>query len=121
VKTVEPSPKIASWISVYQHGETGEIQVISDHRFRLHKPWNAVVEHFEYYSGRKEHPVAAYLLPSDLVVGERVFLVDLIEDRVGVFGNQGHNYRLESAYAIWNGKDFDIQWDESKDAERWVG
>ena len=51
--------------------------------------------------------VAAYLLPNDLEVGERVILEDLIEDIVGASHSEG-TYRLDSTEAIWNGEKFEV-------------
>ena len=121
VKPVKRSPKVSSWMEVYQNQETGEIRTVGDHRYPPTAPWKRVVKPFSCYPYHFEHSFAAYLLPSDLHVGERVFLIDLIEDLVSVWGNQGHTYRLDSAYAIWNGKDFKIQWNERTDAEVWIG
>jgi len=50
-------------------------------------------------------PLAAYLLPEQLEVGERVVLEDLIEDIVGSSHAWG-TYRQDSAEAIWNGEKF---------------
>jgi hypothetical protein len=46
-----------------------------------------------------------------LKIGERVLLEDLIEDLVGIEWNQGDTYRLERCEAIWNGSDFELQYD----------
>ena len=121
VRQVLRSPKISSWMAVYQNEETGEIKCVGDHRWPPKSPWKQIIQSFDYYPNVWKHEIAAYLIPSDLKIGERVFLTDLIEDRVGVFGNQGHTRRLESAYAIWEGKDFKIQWTEEKDAPRMIG
>ncbi len=53
---------------------------------------------------------AAYLLPKDLEVGERVVIEDLIEDIVGASHSWG-TYRLDSAEAVWNGKRFIVDCD----------
>jgi hypothetical protein len=60
-------------------------------------------------------------LPSDLAVGEEVWLEDLIEDLVAVWGNQGYHPRLATAPAVWNGSDFVIQFDPLRDAAHWIG
>jgi hypothetical protein len=121
VKKVEKSPRISSWMAVYQNEETGEVVCRGDYRFHPRPPWKEIIPSFDFYPHSFPHAIAAYLIPPDLKVGERVFLTDLIEDKVAVFGNQGQTYRLEAAYAIWNGTDFEIQWDENQNAERWIG
>ena len=66
-------------------------------------------------------PFAAYLIPKDIVIGERVFVKDLIEDFVGKSWNQGDTYRLESCEAIWNGIDLEIQYERSENCSSFVG
>ena len=70
-----------------------------------------------YYPYSFPSPFAAYLIPRDIKIGEKVFLEDLIEDYIGASWNQGDTYRLESCEAVWNGKDFDIQYDPSQRAD----
>ncbi len=60
-----------------------------------------------YYPYQFPSPFAAYLIPSDLKVGERVILDDLIEDIVGASHSEG-TYRIDSAEAIWNGEKFEV-------------
>jgi hypothetical protein len=121
VKRVEPSKKISSWMEVYQNTETGEIYCNGDMRGGMSAPWKRIIESFTYYPHPQKYPLAAYLIPPYLKEGQKVFLVDLIEDYVSIWGNQMHTYRLDSAYAIWAGEDFEILWDEKKDAEHWIG
>ncbi len=66
-----------------------------------------VVKKVTYYPYNFPSKVAAYLLPDDLEVGERVILEDLIEDIVGASHSEG-TYRLDSAEAIWNGEKFEV-------------
>jgi hypothetical protein len=63
-----------------------------------------------YYPYQFESPFAAYLIPHDLQIGETVFLEDLIEDVIGSSWNQGDAYRLTNCKAIWDGKDFILQY-----------
>jgi hypothetical protein len=67
--------------------------------------WRYKVVHKTYYPYSFPSKVAAYLLPDDLKVGERVILEDLIEDIVGASHAFG-TYRLDSAEAVWNGERF---------------
>ena len=121
VKKVTASPEIRSKFAIWQNKETGEIEVVGDFRSSFNsEDWDPVIDWTSYYPNHFENPFAAYLLPVDLEVGERVILEDLIEDLVGMVWNQGNVYRLESAEAIWNGFDFEIQ-HSRKDAAFVVG
>ncbi|MDY0206916.1 MAG: hypothetical protein RBR82_09875 [Pseudomonas sp.] len=107
LKKVEPSPKIRSKYAVFQDPETGEISVISDLRHtRSRMP---TIGFTFYYPHHFPNPFAAYLIPADLQVGEKVILEDLIEDLVGQRWGQGDVYRLASSEAEWDGEDFIIQ------------
>ncbi len=111
IKKVEKSDEIRSKYAILQHKETGEIEVIGDLRSNYsHKDYEMVVHFTYYYPHNFLSPFAAYLIPKDIKIGEKVFLEDLIEDYIRAFWNQGDVYRLESCEAVWNGKDFDIQY-----------
>ena len=115
VKLVEPLPKVRSKFTVLQNRTTGEISVEADYRSGFpHGEWETVIKWTKYYPHSFPSPYAAYLIPSNLAEGERVYLEDLIEDLVGATWNQGDVFRLESCEAIWNGKDLEIQYDSSK-------
>jgi hypothetical protein len=119
VKAVRPSKQIHSRFAVFQDPKTGEIAVSGDFRRR---PEGVEVIGYTYrYPYHFENPFAAYLLPHDLMAGEEVWLEDLIEDVVAVWGNQGYQPRLAEAPAIWNGTDFEIQFDPRRDAPQWIG
>ena len=60
---------------------------------------------YEYYPYKFPSPFAAYLVPSDIEVGERVVLEDLIEDYQGR-RYQSDVYRLSNAEAKWDGEEF---------------
>jgi len=66
-------------------------------------------------------PFAAYLIPKDIKMGERVLLADLIEDYMGASWNQGDTYGLESCEALLNGKDLEIQYDQRVNRSEFVG
>lgn len=119
VKPVRPNKQIHDMVAVFQDPTTGEIELSGDCR---HQPGgNKVIDYTLYYPYHFPNPFAAYLLPADLAVGEEVWLEDLIEDLVAVFGNQGYHPRLESAPAIWTGDDFEVLFDPRRDAEQWMG
>jgi hypothetical protein len=134
VKPVVPSPEIKIKYAVLQDKLTGKISVIHDFRNANYvhdfKPTglldafgeindissvadedslnDTVINFTYYYPHHFENPFAAYLLPPDIKVGEKVILEDLIEDIVSGSWNQGDTYRLKSCEAIWDGKDFII-------------
>lgn len=84
IKKVSPSSEIKSKFCVYQHKLTHEIYVSHDYRsFGLNDEYNLVINWTEYYPYTQLNPFAAYLIPPDLEIGERVFLSDVIEDLVG--------------------------------------
>jgi hypothetical protein len=115
VKRVEKSDKIRSKYAILQNKKTGEIEVIGDFRSgRGLNDYEKVIDFTFYYPHNFPSPFAAYLIPPDIEIGERVFLEDLIEDYIGASWNQGDTYRLESCEAVWNGKDFDVQYDSSQ-------
>lgn len=122
IKKVEPDKRIRSKYAVFQNKETGEIRVYGDYRSydNQDKKFISVIDFTFYYPHHFASPFAAYLIPNDLRVGERVFIDDLIEDYVRGEWNQGDVFRLESSFAIWNGNDFDILFD-SKNSEQMVG
>ena len=115
IKKVEPSDKIRTKYSVVQNKKTGEIEIFGDYRMRSfsnnNNDFEIVIDWTFYYPYSFESPFAAYLIPKDIEIGERVFIEDLIEDFVGVSWNQGDTYRLDSSEAIWNGIDLEIQYD----------
>jgi len=125
VKQVVPNPSIHSKFAVLQHRQTGEIEIIGDFRmtYRMDNidEYEMVINWQSYYPHKFPNPYAAYLLPQNLKVGERVFLEDLIEDLVEARWNQGDTYRLRSAEAIWNGKDFEIQFNPKEDMHIRIG
>jgi len=119
VKVVQPSDRIRSKFAVFQDPKTGEIEVTGDYRW-LPKG-EMVVGFTNFYPHRFESPFAAYLLPQDLRAGEEVWLEDLIEDLVAAEWSQGSVYRLAEAPAIWNGNDFEIQFNPRRDAGYMIG
>jgi hypothetical protein len=122
IKKVPQSPEIQSKFAIWQNQKTGEIELAVDYRaeYSFKDDMVKVIDWTFYYPKPFKTPFAAYLIPSDIAVGERVFLEDLIEDIVGQSWNQGDTYRLESAEAIWTGNDFEIQ-ATKKDARYLIG
>jgi hypothetical protein len=125
IKKVEPSCKIRSKYSVIQNKKTGEIQIIGDYRNGLFsedsEEFETVINWTFYYPHNFKAPFAAYLIPHDVEIGERVFIEDLIEDYIGASWNQGDTYRLESCEAIWNGTDLEVQYDPRTNRSDFIG
>ena len=125
IKKVEPSDKIRSKYSVVQNTKTGEIEIVGDYRGGFHSTdsdeFVTVIDWTFYYPHNFKSPFAAYLIPNDITVGERVYVEDLIEDYIGASWNQGDTYRLESCEAIWNGTDLEIQYDPRANRSDFVG
>jgi hypothetical protein len=121
VKAVIPGPEIGDWLAVYQHRESGEIKVWFDYRYTPEEEYECVVPFVRHYPYHFPQPYAAYLVPPDLEEGEHVWLDDIIEDIIAVYGNQGYRPRLEAGEAVWKKGDFKILFDPEKDAEVWIG
>jgi hypothetical protein len=119
VRPVRPGEDIHYMVAVFQDPETGLINLSGDMRDEI--SGEMVVDYTRYYPYHFPNPFAAYLLPHDLAVGEEVWLEDLIEDLVAVWGNQGYQPRLPAAPAVWNGSNFEIQFDQNRDADHWMG
>jgi hypothetical protein len=125
IKKVEPSDKIRSKYSVVQNKKTGEIELVGDYRISFfldnNHDFETVIDWTFYYPHSFKSPFAAYLIPKDISIGERVFIEDLIEDYIGASWNQGDTYRLESCEAIWNGTDLEIQYDPKENQSIFLG
>ncbi len=121
IKEVKPSDKIRSKYSVVQHKLTGEIKILGDYRWNDLEEYEVVIDWTFYYPHSFKSPFAAYLIPKDIQIGERVFIEDLIEDFIGASWNQGDTYRLESCEAIWNGTDLEIQYDPRTNRSDFIG
>lgn len=135
VKPVVPSPDIKAKFAIKQDKETGKITVANDFRqldipikpvmpelIEFYKPDTDVVIGWTYYYPYQfENPFAAYLVPPDIEVGEKVVLEDLIEDVVSHSWNQGDVFRLKSCAAVWGGQDFVILHEPRKDTGSLIG
>ncbi len=104
---VKPSKQIEVTDLHIKDKKTGEIIVKPYNYHAIPRDYDRyeIVEKRTYYPYTFPSKVAAYVLPDDLEVDERVILEDLIEDIVGASHAWG-TYRLDSAEAIWNGEKF---------------
>lgn len=127
MKSVIPSKGIRTKLAVLQSKITGEIKIIGDLRLdptlfnRTSDEFEKIIDWSYYYPYSFESPYAAYLLPSNLKINERVFLEDLIEDVIGLVWNQGDTFRLSSVEAVWNGNDFELDYQKMRDIEEMIG
>jgi hypothetical protein len=125
IKKVEPSEKIRSKYSVVQNKKTGEIEIVVDYREGRpsgeNSEFETVIDWTFYYPHNFTSPFAAYLIPKDIKIGERVLIEDLIEDYIGASWTQGDTYRLTSCEALWNGSDLEIQYDPRVNRSDFIG
>jgi hypothetical protein len=121
VKPVIPSPDIHEMVAVFQDKATGEIELSGDMRNGFGQDYECVIPYTTYYQYHFRLPYAAYLIPVDLKEGEQVWIEDLIEDIVAIFGNQGYQPRLKACEAVWENGNFRILFDPEKDAPEWIG
>ena len=123
MKAVKPSSEIHSKFSVIQNKATGEIMVLGDYRMgkKFGSKWEQVIGWTEFYPNKFPNPYAAYLIPKDIKIGERVIVTDLIEDYVGMTWSQGDNFRLTSCEAVWDGTNLIIQYDPKRDRRTAIG
>jgi hypothetical protein len=113
IKPVVYSDEIKDQASLWRHRETRELEVHTHDRRR--SPDDLVnlelVIPTYYYRTYPQGPLAAYIIPTDLSVGARVTLEDVIDDLVliGSEYTDGVATRREKAAAIWTGDDFEVQ------------
>lgn len=116
------SGRIGQKLSIAYDGKTRQLCISGDFRTPLPFDQRNMDEQFGKGAGlalhgdfdRPSSPLAAYLLPQDIRMGERVFLEDLIEDRVGSSWNQGDTYREQSGFAIWRGDHLELEQGEDE-------
>lgn len=85
--------------------------------------YNIVIDWSPQFISNRYHPsdFAAYLLPEDLVVGERVFLESLIEEVVISYPHlAARRSRLGQCEAIWNGNRFELDYRKQKEYARTI-
>jgi|TARA_B110000902_G_scaffold218970_1_gene253077 hypothetical protein len=123
IKKVEKSDLIRQKYRLIQNLETGEVSCAGDFRFgELNAiDYRLIIDWTFYYPHNFKSPFAAYLIPDNLKIGERVFIEDLIEDLVGATWNQGDVYRLENCEAIWDGKRLNIEYNSSDNCSNFIG
>lgn len=108
VRLVEyDTQRIGSKFRVLQHEKSGHIRIQSDFRSaprnRTMEGWNIVIDFTSYYQYHQRIPLAAYLVPKDLLPGSNVIVADPIEDIVGSKWNQGDSDRAQNIKGVWDG------------------
>ncbi len=119
-RKVEPSKEIQSKYAICRDKKTGEFLVFGDYRTvaRHSAEYETIIDWSFYYPHSFKSPFAAYLIPKDITIGERVMIEDLIEDYVDVSWNQGDVYRLRRCEAIWDGTNLLIQYNPAVGGRR---
>lgn len=130
VKELKASEKLYRTYCVFRNRKTNAIEIAEAEKgyvqygeYYEYSPdeWEMVISYAKYYPYSFPEPFAAYLVPPDITIGERVVIKDLIEDYYGgTFWS--HNIRLETLEAIWDGSDLVIQYNPKVDGVcNWVG
>ncbi len=123
LKSASPCPPFYTKDVLLRHRDTGLYQL----RSRL-KPteislaWETV-KPLSYCPPVFKEPFAAYVVPADIQVGERVYIKDVIEDLLGgIDPDTGSEQRLNDTYGRWNGEDFYLEHPDLPPADRshWV-
>lgn len=123
IRKYKQNPQLLHKALLLQNIKTGEvveapsrnyIRQYAEHVSLPESEWQLV---FEFSSYSRENPPsrewAAYIVPKDTEIGERVFIRNLIEDLVACeFWN--YKYAAESAVATWDGNDLVIDHDSYK-------
>ena len=120
-------PGSTSRFAVWQHRQTGQIELQGDMRWSPNSEcegepqWEQVIGRYAYEFGPRcgddGIPVAAYMIPADLRPGERVWVEDIIESvEAGRNISQGGTWYHDSAAAIWTGERFVFQVPEPGEA-----
>jgi len=126
VKQLKPLDKLFRTVAVFRNLKTNKLEETHAYKgyrqytetfsYEDESEWELVVPFHQYYPYKFNMSYAAYLIPSDIAIGERVVLEDLIQDYYGgSFWN--HSIRLESLEAIWEGDDLSILYDPDVDGE----
>ena len=111
IKTLKPSNKLKVLEHVCIGGHSG-VRTTHKHHCRS---WGETLETINkryVYPYEYDLAYAAYLIPSDIKERERVLLDDLIEDFIGRY-NDEMPYRLYKCQAVWDGKDLNIDYENT--------
>lgn len=120
VQVIVPNPELCARKAIYQHPASGEVieaggsVLATRHGLRdlEEEGYKKVTDFVEYDPYCSKEPFAAYVVPKDISVGERVILEDVIENLWGGFF-WGHAVRVKEIEAVWNGNSFELKYDRS--------
>lgn len=109
LKAACPAPPFYTQDVLMRHRDTGLYQLKSYLKPKIDAAWQTV-KHLRYCPPRFAKPFAAYVVPEDIQIGERVYIADVIEDLLGSIDSEtGSELRLNHTYGRWNGKDFYLE------------
>ncbi len=99
--TIKENRKIKQKIIIQFDEASGEYYFHGDTRYM------GSGETVWYHPRIDTFPLAAYIVPDDIQIGEVVYIPDLIDEHVGSQWNQGDTYKMRGTKARWNGNGFD--------------
>jgi hypothetical protein len=119
IKMTTSTGDIGPIVKVLQNKRTGEIwaswdrlthepiDLVKDESGNTVNQWELIAD---WFNSRPDQPfpLAAYMLPNDLQIGESYFIEDVIEDISFKYYDEGDSSRLSSCVATWKGGDFEI-------------
>lgn len=84
---VYDTEKISSKLAVTQNTKTGEVRMHTAYDCRVgvlcESNDDFIIEPTSYYQYQQQSPIAAYLIPNDVLDGQLIYITDPIEDIVG--------------------------------------
>ena len=100
-------------MKILQNIKTGKIRVLEGHEISTNRTYTEEKTiYWKYYPQENKSLFAAYLIPKNIKIGERVFVKDLINNHFVSFPKNGNKYGTNSCEAIWNGNDLIFDFNE---------
>jgi hypothetical protein len=117
IRDIKRTQKLYSERLLLRNYDTGMFEEVPAREFfvqygtRMSFPenqWELVRDYKIYFRDRKNpHPWAAYILPENVKIGERLYIDDIIEDiLMEKFWNS--KYAASDGECVWNGSDIEI-------------
>lgn len=96
-------------IKILQNKKTGKIRVLEGNGFSTNSTYDEErIIFWKYYPQEFKSPFAAYLIPKNISIGERVFVKELINNHFVSFPKNGNKHGTNSCEAIWNGSELNF-------------
>jgi hypothetical protein len=122
-RKVEPYRAVRGKYCIVKDKKLGTEEKIFDFRdgryfseeYEIVKDWTYIYYHYDF------PPEAAYVIPNDIMEGEIVLIIDLIENLPGFDYNQGGSDRLKKCKAVWENNDLIIQYNPKVDCKTIIG